>query len=66
MMGIIAKIEQWLQGKKTYLVVVSALLGAVIAYLNGDLSLVQALQTIAAALGFGALRSGVSKSGTGK
>ena len=62
-MGIIEKIEKWLQGKKTYLVIISGIIAAILAYLNGDMTLVQALSAIWVALGLGAVRSGVSKSG---
>ena len=63
MMGIIAKIEAWLQGKKTYLVMIIAIAGAIVAYLNGEMSVIQMAQAIMAAFGIGALRSGITKSG---
>ena len=62
-MGILQKIELWLQGKKTYLVMIAAILGAIAAYSTGDMTLIQALEAIMAALGLGALRSGVAKVG---
>lgn len=60
-MGIFTKIEQWFQGKKTYLIMAVAVGGAIIAYLNGDLTFIQAAQAVMAAFGFGALRSGIGK-----
>jgi len=60
-MGIIAKIEAWLQGKKTYLVMVGGVIAAVVGFLNKDLSLIQLISAIWAALGLGALRSGIEK-----
>ncbi len=62
-MGVIQAIEQWLQGKKTYLVMIGTLLSAVIGYLNGQLELVGLVQAILAAFGLGAVRSAVAKSG---
>lgn len=62
-MGIITRIEQLLQGKKAYLVMVGGIIAAVVAYLNGDMSLMQMVGAIWTALGLGALRSGIGKSG---
>jgi hypothetical protein len=51
----------WLQGKKTYLVALAAILTAVVAWLNGAIDVVTLVQTIFAALGGAALRAGVAK-----
>jgi hypothetical protein len=60
-MDLLAKIGAWLQGKKTYLVMIAAILGAIAGYATGELTVVQMIQAIMAALGLGALRSGVAK-----
>ena len=61
-MGIIAKIEAWLQGKKTFILIIGAIVAAVVAYIEGQLTLVQMVGAIWAALTAGALRSGINKS----
>lgn len=62
-MGIFAKIEAFLQGKKAYLVMLSGIIAAVLGYAEGQLTILQMASAIWAALGLGALRSGISKSG---
>lgn len=59
-MDILAQIGAWLKGKKTYIVMLAALLGAVAGYASGEITLVQAIEAVLAALGLGALRSGVA------
>ena len=55
----------WLQGKKTYLVIIIGVLTSGLAYLNGDLTLSQLLNAIWIAAIGGGLRDGVTKSGIG-
>jgi hypothetical protein len=62
-MDLLAKIGAALQGKKAYIVMIAAIFGAIAGYATGDLTPLQAIQAIFAALGLGALRSGVAKSG---
>ena len=62
-MGIIAKIEAWLQGKKTYILIVGGIAAALVSYVNGELTLMQLVQALWAALTAGALRSGIGKIG---
>jgi len=64
-MGILAKIETWFQGKKTYLLVISGVIAAVVGYLEHTLTLNQMIAAIWASLTAGSLRSGIAKSGTG-
>ncbi|GAF69460.1 unnamed protein product [marine sediment metagenome] len=54
---------EWLQGKKTYLVVAAAVIAAIIGYLNGELTIVQGVGAILAALGLGSARSAIGKVG---
>lgn len=54
-MGII----NWLKGKKTYFLSGAAILGAIGAYLGGELQAMEAIYTILGALGFTALRDGM-------
>ena len=61
-MGVIAKIEAWLQGKKTYILVIGAIVAAIVGYVEGTFTLIQAGQAIWIALFGGALRSGITKS----
>ena len=60
-MGIFQKIEQWLQGKKAYIVMLSGIIAALLGYLDGQLTIMQALTALWAALGLGAIRSGIGK-----
>lgn len=55
-----AKIQLFLQGKKTYLVAFSAILGFVIAWANGDITTSTMLQDCAGALLAMTLRNGMS------
>ena len=50
---------EWLKGKKTYLVCVAGILAAVIGYLNGEISMAQAIEAIFIAIGGITLRAGV-------
>lgn len=59
-------IREKLQGYKTYIIAAIAVLAAVLAWLNGDAGLFEALDTIMIALGLGTLRAGVkTDTGTG-
>jgi len=53
----------FLAGKKTYIVMIMAVLGAVATYLTGETSLIESGSAILAALGLGSLRAGVAKLG---
>ncbi len=59
MQGII----DFLNGKKTYMVCVAAILTALVAWLNGALTLAQFVEAIFAAIGGITLRAGITKSG---
>ncbi len=48
-------------GKKTYIVMFTAIIGAVGAYLTGDLNLIEAGTAVLAALGLGGLRDAIKK-----
>ena len=62
-MGIIAKIEAWLQGKKTYILIIGAIVAAIVGYVEGTVTMQQMIAAIWTALMGGALRSGIGKSG---
>lgn len=59
MNGILSKIEAFLDGKKTYFLAISAVLGSLVAYLNHSISLNELIAAIWAALTAGSLRSGI-------
>lgn len=56
------KAIEWLKGKKVYLLMASAILAAIGAYLGGDITLIQMAQAIWAAVTGGAFRAAISKS----
>ena len=58
-----AKIIEFLKGKKTYLVAIVGILSAVVAYLNGSIDVIGLGSAILQALGISALRAGVSNTG---
>jgi hypothetical protein len=58
---MIEKIRLWLQGKKTYLVAIVAVLTALIAFANGVLSILGLGEAILAALGLTTIRAAISK-----
>ena len=60
-MGILTKIETYLSGKKTFILVLSAIGGIVLAVANGDMTMVDAVPAAWVALTAGALRSGMNK-----
>jgi len=51
----------FLSGKKTYIVMIMGVLGAVASYLMGDLTLMEAFPIILGSLGLGTLRAGIAK-----
>jgi len=61
MMELIQNIEEWLQGKKAYTVMIGAILLAIGGFLHGELSMAQAINALIAALGLGAIRSAIGK-----
>ncbi len=56
------KAIEWLKGKKTYLLLASVILGAIGAYLGGEMTFVQMVAAIWAAITGGAFRAGITKS----
>ena len=56
------KVKGWLSGKKTYLVCAAAILAAVIAYSQDQVTLIQLIEAVLAAIGGMTLRAGVTKS----
>lgn len=56
------KAIEWLKGKKAYLLLASAVLGAIGAYLGGEITLVQMASAIWAAITGMAFRAGIAKS----
>lgn len=54
---------EFLQGKKTYIVMALGVGGALVGFLNGELNSTQAVVAALGACGLGALRSGVTKAG---
>ena len=53
----------FLQGRKTYLLSAIAILGAIVGYADNQLTLLQFIEAIMAALSISTLRAGISKSG---
>ena len=51
----------WLNGKKTFIVAIAAIIYAVVRLWTGELGVDEAIIVILGALGFGALRSGLKK-----
>lgn len=58
---MIEKIRLWLQGKKTYLIAIAAILTALIAFANGALSILGLGEAILAAFGLSAIRAAITK-----
>lgn len=54
-------VKEFLNGKKTYLVAVSLVIGALVAWASGEATLAQMVATILEGLGLAALRKGVDK-----
>ncbi len=57
-------IIEWLKGKKSYIVCVLGILTAIVAYLNGAITMTQAIEAIWTAIAGITIRAGVTKSGT--
>lgn len=55
-------IREWLRGKKTYMLAVSAILGALVAYGTGEYELGKTVEIIVGALGIIFIRLGVTDS----
>jgi len=53
----------FMAGKKTYIVMGLAILGAIGTYLTGDTTLIESGGVILGALGLGGLRDGIAKLG---
>lgn len=58
---MITKIREWLKGKKTYLVAAIAVLSVIVAFANGEVSIVVLIETILAALGLTSIRAAITK-----
>ena len=56
-------IQEWLKGKKTYLICVGAVIAAVVAWSGGEIDLIHMIEALVAAIGGITLRAGVEKSG---
>ena len=54
-------IKDWISGYKTYILMVTAIIGAIVAWSSGDLTLIQMIEAIIAALGGITLRAGIKK-----
>lgn len=57
------KTVEWLKGKKTYFLSFGAMLTAIGIYLSGDITLMEMVEAIWAAILAMTIRAGVSKSG---
>lgn len=53
-------IREWAKGKKTYITAGVGALGAVAAYLVGDITLGSLITSLISAIGIGTLRAGVA------
>lgn len=58
-MALLNKIEAFLDGKKSYLLMVSGVLTALIAFLNHTITLQELIAAIWASLSLGAVRSAI-------
>ena len=56
-------IKDFLGGKKTYLVAVAAIIGSVVAWLEGSIDMPTLAQSITAAILAATIRAGITKSG---
>jgi hypothetical protein len=57
------KVKQFLSGKKSYLICVAAIAGALLAWVNGEIGNHETVTAIVAAIYGITLRAGVRKSG---
>lgn len=58
---MLTKIQNWLSGKKAYIVMIGAIIAAIGGYAEGTLTLAELVTAIFAALGLGATRSAIGK-----
>ena len=56
-------LNEFLSGKKTYIVAIGAVVAVAVSFLNGDLTVGEAVQATLGALGLATLRAGVTKAG---
>lgn len=61
MKNIIAKVDTFLSGKKSYLISIATITGAIAFYYNGQIGSYDALQLVLGALGLYTLRDAVKK-----
>jgi len=57
------KILEWLKGKKTYLVAISTIIGAIASYASGTIEVGEMIKIIVAAIMAMTIRAGITKSG---
>ena len=55
------KVKEWLSGKKTYLICIGTILGAVISWVSGEIELGKMIEIIVAAIIAITLRAGIAK-----
>jgi hypothetical protein len=55
--------QKWLQGKKTYLIALGAIVTAVTMFTQGDATMGQAIAAIFAAITSMSMRAGIEKNG---
>ena len=56
-------IQEWLKGKKTYLVCIGAIIAVVAVWSGGEIDLIHMIEAVVAAVGGMTIRAGVEKSG---
>ena len=57
------KIREWLKGRKTYLVAISAIVAAIASYVTGTIEVGEMIKLIVAAIMAMTIRAGITKSG---
>lgn len=62
MFDFIIKLKDWLSGKKTYLVMISGIISALIAWINGAIDTMKFVELLFAAIATMTVRAGVTKS----
>ena len=60
-MGLIKKVQAFIQGYKVYLISIGSIIGAVVAFSEGAISAVELFEAISVALGAMAFRSAIGK-----
>lgn len=63
---IMQELIEWLKNRKTYIVCISAILGAFGMFLSDEITLLQLIEAIFFAIGGITLRAGIAKSGKAK